>query len=139
MIFDAKTLQIKLIYARRRLMSFICINKQIADKARYIAAATHTAPLPFQHKMYGLLFLLLVFSVLFFLICNRLFFVFWLLYCYQVNHATSGISRFLSQSHISPIIFSNKEFTKTQTNSICFLLVFDFWHRLPLLALYKLS
>lgn len=121
MIFDAKTVQIKLIYARRRLMSLICINKQIADKARYIAAATHTA---LSISTYDVRASLSSFG--FFLLFEIGFFVFWLLYRYQVNHTTSGIPRFLSHTHISPIIFSNKEFTKTQTNSICFLLVFDF-------------
>lgn len=124
MIFDAKTVQIKLIYARRRLMSLICINKQIADKARYIAAATHTA---LTISTYDVRASLSFFGFLcFFSYSQSGFFVFWLLYRYQVNHTTSDISRFLSQTHISPIIFSNKEFTKTQTNSICFLLVFDF-------------
>lgn len=82
-------------------MSLICINKQIADKARYIAAATHTA---LTISTYDVRASLSSFGF-FFLIYNRLF-------CLLVAVSLSGKSYHfwhlkipISYPHITYYIF----------------------------------
>lgn len=106
-------------------MSLICINKQMRIKQETSMRQNTESCNNFNIRCMRLSFYLEL-SFHFFVFRFRFRLLLNVVCRFQVNHATSGISRFLSFRHISPIIFSNKKFTKIQTNSICFLLVFDF-------------